>query len=186
MKVVEVTLARDPAFTFHKPTSAAETTDKGSPPFHALSLRGYTGWLWDLKDQTEGGVNRVRWRVIISLVPDKRLVMEGKGSGPWEDPIEFVKRFDLPRIQAALGSPPRTDFQRTAKDFHVFTKGESYADIIAWVGYADDEETRGDDHVLVYRLSGGDRMLFGFPDTQLQSLNFLLEQHNDGTVRELL
>ncbi|HKB42362.1 MAG TPA: hypothetical protein VKD72_38405 [Gemmataceae bacterium] len=118
--------------------------------------------------------------LVVPLGPEKTLVVEREGSGP--DLREFVGGFDLAALAAALDRPPRTDFRRTPEAFRVFRRGVPFSDVVAWVGFAD-EDVGPDGHLLVYRLPDGGRVLLTFPD--LEGLAGARLERPDGTGEDL-
>src|SRR5262249_55409446 len=120
-------------------------------------------------------------QLVVPLGADKALLLERQGDGP--ELAEVARHFDLGRLAKALDGPPRTDFRRTPEAFRVLAKGVPYAEVVAWVGWAD-EDIGGDTHVMVYRLPDGARALLGFAD--FGSLLHAQIEHSDGRVEDLV
>jgi hypothetical protein len=178
LKVLEVTLARDPAF---KQKYAAEALGKEDNPPQPVRVNKRTGWLWNLGKPAEGKLGGLAARLVVPLAEDKALVLEARGAGPWEALTGLAERLDLARAEAALARPPRTDFRRTREAFLVFPKGIPHSEVAAWVGFPDEDVGSG---VLAYKLPDGSRVLLGFAASQ--KLISVKHERKDGTVEDLV
>jgi len=155
VKLLNVTLARDPAF---RRDHAEEGLPQGAPPPQRIDLGVWAGWLWNPGHDRTRKPRAGPRRLVIRLGPEDALVLGASGTGPWEQLPGLAGRFNLGRMEAALGVPPRTDFRRTAATFQALEHGCSGADVVAWVGPADrvmDDARR----VLEYHLDDGSRVL---------------------------
>jgi hypothetical protein len=159
IKLLEVTLARDPAFKDrHSPDALAK--DPGKP--ERTKVGNFDAWEWKLAKEGDKGEWPPQARMVVRLGDDRALILEARGQGPWEPLSQLVKRFDLEKLAKALDAAPRTDFRRRLESFRDLKKGMSYAEAAAWVGEADEDIGSGI-HIMVYRLDDGGRVLLGFP-----------------------
>jgi len=178
-KRLEVTLARDPAF--EKKYAAEAVMKEGNPP-KKVEVNQRAAWLWQMgRDKKPDGMP-LHSRLVIPLGPDRILLLEAKGVGPWEDVVKLASRFDLKKMAAVLDAPPRTDFSRNTAAFKVLRKGISYAEIVSWVGSADRDIGKGI-HIMVYDLEGGQRVLLGFAD--FNRLLYARLETKNGKVEDL-
>jgi hypothetical protein len=160
-RLLEVTLARDPAFK-DRHAEATLAKDPGEPRQVKVGKR--TGWLWDLNPEGDKDPWALRQRLVVPLGEDRAVIFEAKGPGPWGKGLhETAKSFDLGRLEKALDAPPRTDFRRRLDAFRALRKGMSYDAVTDWVGFADRDIGSGI-HIMEYVLDDGSRVLLGFPD----------------------
>jgi hypothetical protein len=176
---IDVTLARDPAFK-ERYSAAALTKDPADPA--KVQLGKKTGYLWKIAKEGDKEDWPLRERLVVPLAEDRALIIETRGPGPWGPLKNFAERFDLEKIEKALGAPPRTDFRRRIEAFRFLKKGMSYKEVISWVGEADRDVGSGI-HIMVYDLDDGTFVGLGFPD--FQRLVYAKHQPKDGNVREL-
>ena len=176
VKLLEVTLARDPAF---KKAHAAEALKKQAKE---VKVGKRTGWL-TTKELQPGMIDAEAGRLVVPLGEDKALIFVAKGIGPWEALTDLAGRFDLAAAEAALAAAPRTDFQRSLEAFRALKKGVSYAEVVAWVGDADKDVGSGV-HVMEYKLPDGSRVLLGF--AKFESLMYVKHEGKDGKVTDLV
>jgi hypothetical protein len=155
VKVLNVTLTRDPAFRRDR---ADEVRVQGATPPQRIEVGGRSGWFWAPGHDAAGRPTGGPHRLVVLLGPVDALVLEAKGPGPWERLPDLAGRFNLGRIEAALRTPPRTDFRRTVATFRALEVGCSGADVVAWAGPAD-RVTEGATRVLAYHLDDGSRVL---------------------------
>jgi hypothetical protein len=178
LKLLEVTLARDPAF---KQKYTAETLGKQTPAPQQVRVGGRRAWLWDLEKEAEEKPEAVRGRLVVPLGPDGALIFEQKGPGPWEGIVELAERFDLARVEAALAAPPRTDFRLTPELFRAVPKGASFSDVVAWAGFPDQELRPSQS--FVYHVADGSRVVVGFAESKLA---YARHEQNNGRIEELI
>ncbi len=100
-EVLEVTVARDPAF---KEKHAAETLKKDKTPPQEVEVGNKKAWLWTFPLEA-GKPDQITGRLIVVLDADKALIIERKGMGLALP--ELAKKFDLARIEKALAEPPQ-------------------------------------------------------------------------------
>lgn len=155
--------------------------ESSGPGWRPVRVGGRRGWLRDYGAVADRAA--VRIRLIMPLAPDRALILEGHGLGPWDDPAVLATRFDQGRIASALLAPPRTDFRRTLLAFRAPRVGDAYDDVLAWVGPADADIGSGI-HVLVYRLDDGSRVLLGFPD--FAHLLYARHERRNGSAEDLV
>jgi hypothetical protein len=180
IKLLEVTLARDPAFE-QRHTEDVLARDPQKP--ERVTVSKVTGWLWRLAKEGDKGPWPLQARLLLPLGKDRALILDAKGQGPWQGLTEVARKFDLKKIEKALETPPRTDARRTLDAFRQLTRGMSYADAAAWVGPADEDIGSGI-HVMAYRLEDGSRVLLGFPD--FNRLIYVRHQPKCGEARDLV
>jgi hypothetical protein len=149
VKVLDVTLARGPA-------PRGDPADAGPAPAQRIDVGGRPAWLSIPKPASRPGAGS--HRLVVRLGPEGALILEAKGPGPWERLPDLARRFDLQRMEAALGAPPRVDFRRTLATFRALRRGCSASDVEAWAGPAD-RATQGATRVLTYDLDDGSRVL---------------------------
>jgi hypothetical protein len=177
VKMLQVTLARDPAF---KKTYAADTLRKEAKE---VKVGKRTGWLWNFEKQAGGKLDALMARLVVPLAEDKALIFEARGIGPWEAVTDLAARFDLASAETALAAPPRTDFQRSLDAFRALKKGIPLTEVIAWVGDPDRDVGSGM-LVMEYKLADGSRVLVGF--VKRESLMYVNHEGKDGKVTELV
>lgn len=175
----DATLARDPA---SRGCGGCAAWARLIARPRIVHLGRYRGWLWDLQATTAGDRHAVRIRLVVWLGTERALILEGRGLGPLDDPRSLVSGFDLARCAAALLGPPRTDSTRSLQPFYALRRGDSYADVAAWVGEADQDIGSGI-HILVYHLREGSQVQLGFPDFAHLLYARLVRQ--DGSVADL-
>jgi hypothetical protein len=150
VRLVEVTLARDPAFK-ERYAEEALKKDPGAPEQVKVGER--IGWLWKVAKEGDKDPWPLQARLVVPL-----------GGDPWGEGLAaLARRFDLKKIEKALDAAPRTDFRRRLESFRELKKGMSYAEVTTWVGHADADIGSGI-HIMEYRLGDGSRVLLGFPD----------------------
>lgn len=99
-EIVQVTLARDPAF---KDQFSPEVLRKEKNPPRELEINKKLAWHW--KFAREGRkLDEVSQRLIIVLDTDKAIIIEQLGYGLNLE--EMAKRFDFAKIDKALANPP--------------------------------------------------------------------------------
>ncbi len=100
-EVLEVTLARDPAF---KDRYSADALKKQDPQPKELEINKKKAWQWEFP--REGGkIDRLTHRLVILLDADKAIILEQKGNGASLE--EVAKKFDFAEIEKALANPPK-------------------------------------------------------------------------------
>jgi hypothetical protein len=99
-EVLEITLARDPAF---KRKYAAAALRKEKAPPKELEINKKKAWLWELPRE-QGKLDRIARRLVVVLDGDKALIIEQKGSGAKLEDV--ARKFDFARIEKALAKPP--------------------------------------------------------------------------------
>jgi hypothetical protein len=104
LKMLEVTLARDPAF---KQKYAAEALRKEKRPPKEVKVGKRTAWLWDLEKEAQGQPEALYGRLVVPLSEDKALIFDARGQGPWEPLTDIAKHFNLDKAEQALESPPK-------------------------------------------------------------------------------
>jgi hypothetical protein len=174
-EVIEVTLARDPAF---KEKFAAATVAKEKDPPKEVTVGKHKGWLWE---KEAAAFNDVSGRLVVLLDADKVLILERKGMGLAL--TDVAAKFDLAKLAAVLAQPPRTDFTRTAETFRALKKGMAMEDVWAWAGQPDQDIGSGI-HIYVYKLPDGGRVLIGTPDTK--AVLYVKLETKDGKVEDLV
>jgi hypothetical protein len=179
VKLLEVTLARDPVF---KKQYAADTLKKQANAPQEVKVGKRAAWLWNLEKEAGTDPNKVRTRLVLPLAEDKVIVFEAKGRGPWEALTGLAEKFDQAAVEKALGKAPRTDSKRELALFRELRKGTPYADVVPWVGMADRDVGSGM-HVLVYDLPDGSRVSLGYAD--FQKLMYARHEDKDGRTTEL-
>jgi hypothetical protein len=100
-EVLEITLARDPAF---KEKYSAETLKKESKPPKELEVNEKKSWQWEFPREASKP-DQVVGRLVVVLDADKVLIIERKGAGL---PLaQVAKKFDFAKIEKALTNPPK-------------------------------------------------------------------------------
>jgi len=104
IKLLEVTLARDPAFA---KKYSAETLKKEAPPPQALMVGKQSAWLWKVDKLDMKEIWPLYARLVIPMAKDRVLILDAKGAGPWGDVADLVRHFDLAKLERALDSAPK-------------------------------------------------------------------------------
>jgi hypothetical protein len=180
IRLLEVTLARDPAFRERYSPDALKK-DPGKPEL--VKVGKADGWLWRLVKEGDKDPWPLQARLVIPLGADRALILDARGQGPWVPLGMVAKDFDLEKLGKALDGPPRTDFRRSVDAFRELRKGMSYAEAAAWVGPADEDVGSGI-HVMLYRLDDGGRVLLGFPD--FNRLIYVRHEPKGGKAQDLV
>jgi len=100
-EVVEITLARDPAF---KKRYAPAALKKEKRPPKRLQINKKDAWQFDFPRQ-QGKVDQVVLRLVVLLAADKAIILEQKGFGA--NLQEVAKKFDFAKVEKALARPPK-------------------------------------------------------------------------------
>jgi hypothetical protein len=100
-EIIEITLARDPAF---KERYSAETLRKEKNPPKELEINKKKAWLWELKTEP-GKLGQVARRLVVVLDTDKAITIEQKGGGLQLEDV--AKKFDFAKVEQALAKPPK-------------------------------------------------------------------------------
>jgi hypothetical protein len=100
-EVLEVTLARDPAF---KDRYSADALKKEDPQPKELEINKKKAWLWEFA-RDGGKIDQLTHRLVILLDADKAIVIEQKGNGASLETV--AKKFDFGEIEKALANPPK-------------------------------------------------------------------------------
>jgi hypothetical protein len=100
-EVLEITLARDPAFRLKY--SAEALKNEKSPP-KELEVNKRKAWQWDFPREV-GKADQVVRRLVVLLDVDKAIMFEQKGSGPTLEHV--AKKFDFAKVDKALANPPK-------------------------------------------------------------------------------
>lgn len=103
IKLLEVTLARDPAF---EKKYAADTLKKEPPPPREVMVGKMRAWMWKSDKLDAKEVWPLYARLVLPLTADRVLILDAKGQGPWQEITELVERFDLKKLERALDNPP--------------------------------------------------------------------------------
>jgi hypothetical protein len=100
-EILEITLARDPAF---KDKYSAEALRKEKNPPKELEISNKKAWQWDFpRDPAKAG--DLAHRLVIVLEPDKVIIIDQKGGGA---NLEYVaKLFNFENVAKALANPPK-------------------------------------------------------------------------------
>jgi hypothetical protein len=177
-KLLEVTLARDPAF---KKKHAPDALKKEDPAPKEVTVGKRTAWLWAYEPK-KGADWPLVGRLVLPLGEDAALILEAKGQGPWEGLTGLAEKFDAAKMGEAVKAPPRTDFKRSVDAFKAVKKGSTFADVTAWVGEPDKDIGSGI-HIFEYKLPDGSRVVVGTPD--LKDVKYVRHADKDGNVVEL-
>lgn len=100
IEVLNVTVARDPAF---KEKYSAEAIKKEKVAPKEVEVGKKKAYLWEL--DTGGKVDAPARRLVVPLGDDKVLLIEQIGSGANLE--KFAAKFDLEKVEKALGTPPK-------------------------------------------------------------------------------
>jgi hypothetical protein len=100
-EVLEVTLARDPAF---KDKYSADALKKEDPLPRELEINKKKAWQWEFS-RDGGKFDQVSHRLVILLDADKAIIIEQKGSGASLEAV--AKKFDFAEMEKALANPPK-------------------------------------------------------------------------------
>jgi hypothetical protein len=100
-EVLEVTLARDPAF---KDRYSADALKKEDPQPKELEINKKKAWLWEFA-RDGAKFDQVSHRLVILLDADKAIIIEQKGNGANLETV--AKKFDFAEIEKALANPPK-------------------------------------------------------------------------------
>jgi hypothetical protein len=100
-EILEITLARDPAF---KERYAAATVQKEKNPPKELEMRKKKAWLWEFP-RDPANFRQVVRRLVVVVDADKALIIDQIGMGP--GPERVAERFDFAKIEKALANPPK-------------------------------------------------------------------------------
>jgi len=103
-KILAITLARDPAFKDKYDPKKLKKADN-APKEVKVGKR--TAWLWDLENEAGKDQGKVRTRLVVVLAPDRVLILEARGQGPWEDLTGLAGECDLDKMEKALDNPPK-------------------------------------------------------------------------------
>jgi len=101
-EVLEITLARDPAF---KDKYSAEALKKEKNPPKELEVNKKKAWQWEFTGD-EGKFNRLARRLVVMLDADKAIIIDQKGFG-LDLKDDVAKKFDFAKVEKALSSPPK-------------------------------------------------------------------------------
>jgi hypothetical protein len=99
-EILEVTLARDPAF---KDRYSPEALKKEKDPPKELQINKKKAWLW-IFPREAGELEQVARRLVVLLDADKAIIIEQKGAGANLEDV--ARRFDFPKVERALAKPP--------------------------------------------------------------------------------
>jgi len=99
-EVIEITLARDPAF---KDRYSAEVMKKEKTPPKEVEINKKKAWLWEFQPE-QGKLDKVVKRLVVLLDVEKAIIIEQKGFGA--DLREVAAKFDFAKVEKALAKPP--------------------------------------------------------------------------------
>jgi hypothetical protein len=100
-EILEITLARDPAF---KERFAAPTLQKEKNPPKELEIKKKKAWLWEYP-RDPNNLRQVIRRLVVILDADKALIIDQIGMGPGLERV--AERFDFAKVEKALASTPK-------------------------------------------------------------------------------
>jgi hypothetical protein len=99
-EILEITLARDPAF---KSRYSEEALKKEKNPPKALEVNKKKAWRWEFPSQSRD-IDKIVRRLVVLLDIDKAIIIEQKGYGA--DLETVAKKFDFAKVEKALANPP--------------------------------------------------------------------------------
>jgi len=100
-EILEITLARDPAF---KDSYSAAALRKEKNPPKELEINKKKAWLWEFPPDP-CKLNQVIRRLVVVLDTDKVLIIEQIGGGAELEDV--ARKFDFARVEKALTNPPK-------------------------------------------------------------------------------
>ena len=100
-EILEITLARDPAF---KERYAADVLKKEKNAPREREVNKKKAWLWEYPRE-EGKIDQLARRLVVLHDQDKAIILDQKGDGA--DLEVVAKKFDFVKVEKALANPPK-------------------------------------------------------------------------------